>query len=496
MMKRAVALCLLLSVASCSHKIAQRVAVVPKPVLSEPELSYRTGLAAFREATPEGYLRATEAFRKASTLSPKSCEYVMHLGQSLLLLAQQQKANWEEFESSVSEANAIITFNQGAPWCIPFEAFLNRLSALSLMFRAGRANDALAMINRSIRLDPDDAMNWIVLSWLRPPASARNPVVPVVRAAELARDLPLAQYELGNYYLTNPENYEKAKEAFERVLELSPRHFQSIIGIVYSLSLSGEEDVEPLLQKAVEIAPRSLKARTLMGDYYAGLEEIEQAMEHYQAATSANPRYYPAHIALGTALMVAGNPNDAERAFDTVVQLDVKRPQPPLFGVDYNADANAHYYLGNIWFERRDLQRAKTEYLTAIDDISNFTLPIYGLATVLHRERKTDEALVQVEKVLQIDPKNFPSAYALRGTIRAERRQFADALKDFEKSVEIYRQQIVAAEARANVADAKGWKRKAEGERRRRATLEIALQRTLENKKAVEGQIGLGVSFN
>jgi Flp pilus assembly protein TadD len=102
---------------------------------------------------------ATVAFRKAADLDPKNCEFVMHLGQSLLFLAQQQKLNWEEFEPSVSEANAILAFKQGAPECVAYEAFLNRLSALSLAFRAGRANDAASIINRAIELDPDDPMN-------------------------------------------------------------------------------------------------------------------------------------------------------------------------------------------------------------------------------------------------------------------------------------------------------------------------------------------------
>jgi tetratricopeptide (TPR) repeat protein len=484
-MKRGLILCLLFITTSCGRKLPARVSTPVPPTIPEYEIAYRTGLAAFREATPDGYLRATVAFRKAADLEPKNCEFAMHLGQTLLFLAQQQKLNWEEFESSVSEANAVLAFNQGAPGCVPYEAFLNRLSALSLAFRAGRANDALSMINRAIELDPDDPMNWIVLSQLRPTA-ARNSVLPIVRASQLAPDLPLVKYELGNYYLTNPETYGKAREEFEGVLKQSPGHFQSIIGIVYSLSLSGEEDVEPLLKKAVDIAPRSLKARTLLGDYYAGLEETELAMEQYQAGTSANPRYYPAHIAAGTALMTAGKTEQAEPSFNTVVQLDVKRPQPPLFGVDFNADATAHYYLGNVWFERGNLERAKAEYLESIADISNFTLPIYGLATVLHREGKIDDALIQIEKVLQFDPRNFPSAYSLRGAIRVERRQFADALKDFDKAIEIYKQQIIASEAKANVAESKGWNRKAEGERRRKATLEFALQKTVESRKAVE----------
>src|SRR5262245_48324081 len=217
LMKRALILSLLLMATSCGRKLPAKVSTHGPAAIPEYEIAYRTGLAAFREATPDGELRATITFPKAVDLEPKSCEFAMHLGQSLLFLAQQQKLNWEEFESSVSEANAVLAFKQGAQECVAYEAFLNRLSAMSLAFRAGRANDAVSMINRAIELDPDDPMNWVVLSQLRPTAP-RNSVLPIVRASQLAPDLPVVKYELGNYYLTNPETYGKAREEFEGVL--------------------------------------------------------------------------------------------------------------------------------------------------------------------------------------------------------------------------------------------------------------------------------------
>jgi len=101
-----------------------------------------------------------------------------------------------------------------------------------------------------------------------------------------------------------------------------------------------------------------------------------------------------------------------------------------------------------------------------------------------------DEALAQLEKVIQIDGQRFPNAYMARGGIRAERRQFPDALKDFDKAIEIYRQQIVFLDALARADDAKGWKRKADGERKRKVLLESALEKALVSKKAVESQGG------
>src|SRR5207302_1689854 len=110
---------------------------------------------------------------------------------------------------------------------------VDRLRALS-----GPRRDALGMINRAIELDPSDPMNWYVLWRL----NLSNFQDAILRAAELAPDLPLIQYELGNYRSLRGE-YPAAKQAFERALELSPRHFRSMIGLAYAIG-SIDFDVE------------------------------------------------------------------------------------------------------------------------------------------------------------------------------------------------------------------------------------------------------------
>jgi tetratricopeptide (TPR) repeat protein len=277
---------------------------------------------------------------------------------------------------------------------------------------------------------------------------------------------------------------------------MSPRHFQSIIGIVYSLSPQGDDAadrIEDLLHKAVQIAPASLKARTLLGDYYAGMEETGQAVEQYKAATATNTKYYPAHLAQGTTLVMADRSNEAETSFQSVIKLEVKKPHPPFNGVDYSADAQAHYYLGNIWLERGDLAKARIEYTESLNDIGSYAGPIYGLGIVSYREGKVDEALTHLDRVLELNANQFPNAYLARGGIRAERRQFPDALRDFNAAIQIYQQQSHGLEVKAQTDEAKGWKKRAEGDLRRKALIDATLQKALESKKAVETILARGV---
>jgi tetratricopeptide (TPR) repeat protein len=473
------------------HPKTITVTTPPAPPLgpASDELAYQEGLAAFRLATPEAYQRAVTAFRKASELKKDRCEYTLHLAESLYFLAQQQKLNWEEYGDAVGEANAVVEFRQGAPQCTGFESYLARLRALGLGFTNSPAATAIAEVRQAIDLAPYDAMNWVVLAQLSTTPINNEELSPIEHAAKINPDLPLVQYELGNFYLRNPTTYPRATKAFERTIELSPRHFQAIIGVVYSLSPQGDDAadrIEALLHQAVDLAPGSLKARTLLGDYFAGMEETDEATEQYSAAITTNSKYYPAHLAKGTTLAMAERSDDAEKSFNAVVELEVKKPHPPFNGVDYSADAQAHYYLGNIWLERGELGKARTEYTEAVNDIGGYGGPIYGLGIVSYREGKVDEALRYLDQVIQLNAAAFPNAFLARGGIRAERRQFPDALRDFDAAIQIYQQQSVALEAKAKSDEAKGYVRRAQGERRRKALIDATLEKAVESKKAVE----------
>jgi len=470
--------------AGCAH----RVAVQPPSAPSGPpedEVQYQKGLESFRLATPEGYEQAGVAFRKAAQVNGSNCAYSVHLAEALVFLGYEQRLNSEDFAPRLSEAVEILDQSGANPACSAFEAIVDRLRGFSLYLREPlRRNDAVAVVNKAIDLDPNDALNWIVLSKLVS-RDARNPIE---RAVNLRPDLPIVQYELGTSLLYVNGGFTKARQAFDRVLELSPRHFESLIGKVYSFSEDEySEETEPLLQRVVETAPAFLTGRRLLGEYYAGIEETEKAVEEFRAAIGYNPKYYPAFLALGRTLMGAERLDEAEQAFVSLVQLDVITPHPPQNAVDYAADCQAHYFLGNIWLARGDLARTKTEYQRALGDIPNYADAVYGMGLVLLREGNPDAALPRFDQVIKENPEAYAGAYASRATILFNKRQYHDALGDYDLAISIFRKQITDLEAKAATDLKKGRQRKADSELRRKASMETDLQRTIESRMIVAG---------
>jgi tetratricopeptide (TPR) repeat protein len=453
--KRSLLLAALLCLSGCRHRAG----------LPADESLFQQGLAAFREATPEGYTRAIAAFRSAVNLEPSRCDYSMHLAQSLLFLAQEQQSNWEEFLPRVSEAKTVVEAIASNAPCS--DSFVARVRALD------RGSEALASINRAIELDARDPLNWVVLAYLKPD-DARQPAL---RAVELAADLAVVQSTLGQFYLDTGK-FAEAKQAFSKAAEISPRHFRSITSLGYLANLEDSPETESLYLKAVNIAPTFLSVRVMLGAFYAGIGTYDKAVEHYRAAIAQNERYSPALIGLGRTLIYAGRLEEAEAPLQQVVQINPMSPQ--ITPERAAALSDARYLLGHLRVIRADAATAKTEFQEALRAARNVDA-MSALGGVYYREGDLTQALRQYESVIQFEkglkvPHDFPEAYLYRGAIRAVQQKVPDAIEDFSHAIEVYERQIADLTAQAVKSESLGLPLKAQLERQQRGELEKQLQ--------------------
>ncbi len=421
--------------AGCGRKIQAPVRAASTGIPEDDRL-YREGLAAFHEATPEGYARAAGLFRRAAEINPRRCEYSLHHLESRLFLALEQKWNSEDNDVNLSVKQ---------PGCDAFESFNHRLQALSLFpeLTVGMRDKAMAAVN-------------------------------IQRAANIPPNLALIQHELGNFKMLEGE-YAEARDAYERALTLSPRHFRSYIGIADSMAATDEDaDIEPYLVKAVGIAPAFLAGRTALGSFYARMGETEKAVEQYKAALDLNSKYDNASLGLGIILAETDQTDEAEKYLAQTISLN-----PGSF--------RAYYYLGNIWFNRGEFARARTQYEEGLKYMPNFAETNYALGAVLYRLGNPDAALAQFEKVLRINSL-YGDAYFSRGTIRLERRQLADALSDYTRAIRIYEGQVALINAQVRKAESRGLSRKVQALTKKRQRLEETLQNARDYRVTAEAE--------
>ena len=478
--------CVLLVLTGCSRRatIVTTLENLPQNILFEQ------GVSSFEEFTPDSYSQAADYFKQAAALVPDNCSYHLHRSESLLFLALERRLNLEEFDTIRDEALVALERVRTAAATPPDgrsnpkqndgcddTAFILRLEAISLLdeFQPGGDPAALRKIAEAIDLDPTEPMNWFVRWRLNP--NTRRQENAIVRAAELGGNLALIQYELGNYWLIRAD-YNQARTAFERALELSPGHFRSYIGLAQAISAAedaADEDLaENLYRKATELAPRFIEGRILLGDYMAGLDETESAREEYTAVIGLNPDYEVAHLRLGLTELQAGGFDRAEPSFERAIEINPSSYQ-------------AYYYLGNVWLSRRELGRAKQLYEESLKYVLNFPEALYALGTVHMREGNLTLALDHFERVLKQN-RRHADAYFSRAAIRVQREQYTGAIEDYNMALALYDAQVVSFIESIADLEARGSTRKADIERRRKVRIEGLIERTRQAKMLAEDE--------
>jgi tetratricopeptide (TPR) repeat protein len=413
--------------------------------------------------TPDGYRHAEVAFRQASTIEPANCDYTLNLAQALVFLSDERRLNWEDHERARAEATQVVEDSQ----CPGDELFTARLRAL-IDFPS---ESAVETIERLVRVDPEDPMNWIAYWKLR--SDSGGEVTPE-DPAELNAESALIQFEVGQFYWRRGET-DRATESFDRALVLNPSHYRSYLGLGHMAFENESPAAEAFYGNVVRIAPGFLEGRLAFGHYYSAIDEAEAAIEQYRTAIDSNPDYHPAHFSLGPLFLDLERPDEAEPHFRAVVRLD-------------ESNANSYYYLGNIQYGRGRFGWAQIQYELALAWEPSHVNAEYGFGKAAQELGDLEEALRRFEHVVEWAPR-FPDGYFSRGSVRSLRGEYRAAVGDYGTTTLVGEQEILQTDSRIRLTQSRA-SRVAQAERRRleeyRTHMEELLSYAAQNREAVE----------
>ena len=162
-----------------------------------------------------------------------------------------------------------------------------------------------------------------------------------------------------------------------------------------------EEAVE-LLKKAIEEHPHSLPALFLLGRAYTDQGEYAAAEEVLKSAVKLDPDSSGTYFRLGVAQSRQRRYEEAAKSFRLAVE---KQP-------DFSA---AYYQLALCLLNIQDLPGANEAIRGAIHANANFADAHRVLGSILADEGKIEEAMVELQTALKLDPDNRQAKERLEG---------------------------------------------------------------------------------
>ena len=168
----------------------------------------------------------------------------------------------------------------------------------------------------------------------------------------------------------NAEDYAAAIGAFEKVLEIDPEKPEALynVGVAHE-NLGHLDQAVTFYKKAVELQTSSVGAYLALAAIYTANQQWPEAMAMLLEAEKLQPDDVETLFDVGAVAMNAGDVPTAERAFQRVIELD-------------DAHALGHYQLGMVYVN----------------------------------QGKSEEAVVHMEKYLELEP-DGPNAVTATGIL-------------------------------------------------------------------------------
>lgn len=197
---------------------------------------------------------------------------------------------------------------------------------------------------------------------------------------------------------------------------------RKIVVLAALICLASCASAQTKIQRAREKDP---KYQYNLGLLYLNQSNVDEAMKYFFKTLSLDPKFYLAHNALGLSYSMKGQLDDAVKSYLRCLELNAQFTE-------------ARNNLGTVYQELNQLDKAEVEFRAALRDLTyqKRELPYFNLARLCYLQGRLDEALENVDKSLQIQPR-LAMAHNLRGLVYEKRNELVLAVASYEQAVKI-----------------------------------------------------------
>ncbi|MCI0623584.1 MAG: rhomboid family intramembrane serine protease [Acidobacteria bacterium] len=237
---------------------------------------------------------------------------------------------------------------------------------------------------------------------------------------------------------------EKAIAEYEQSLKLKPDAAETYVNLAIAWKRKGSEDkAVTAYRQAIRLKPDLLPAYFDLGTLYLNAKHDSAAVELFQALLKAKPAA-ESHLLIGQACLNTGRDDLALNSFRQAVDL-----KPDM--------AEARFFLGNALLRKNQRKDATESYRQALHLDANFGAARGMLSRIFAQNSmeylksgRWDDAQAEISELFKIDPANA-EGHLLLGTVFTNKRQFADAVGEYEKFLKIAPNSPNAAKVRLEV---------------------------------------------
>ncbi|HYA79075.1 MAG TPA: tetratricopeptide repeat protein, partial [Candidatus Nitrosopolaris sp.] len=193
-------------------------------------------------------------------------------------------------------------------------------------------------------------------------------------------------------------------------------------------------DPETLWGTTLARNPNCWMAHNNLGLTLAGQDRLVEAIQHYQQALQLKPDYTDALNNLGVALVIQGNLDGAMACFQKAVQ---SHPDDPEIRNNLGlALTKAYYDQANALIRTGRSDEAIVQFGKVLEIRPDFADARHDLAVILLQKGRVDKAIAQFKKIQEQYP-DKATAYFDLGNAYLQKGEMDEAMTNYQKALKI-----------------------------------------------------------
>lgn len=250
-------------------------------------------------------------------------------------------------------------------------------------------------------------------------------------------------------------DYAAAERGFQTVLRAEPHHVGALgnLGVIYSRTNRADQAIA-MYRQALKFSPDDQALLLNLGLVYLKQEDHTRALPLFERVVDLNPRHMQARQLLAVCRLYTGHLAPAIRELEA---LHAASPQDTqilfLLGFAYlkNRDqdkaktifaqmfeaagpARAQFMLGRAYYEAAIFEPAEESFREALRLDPNLPGVHLELGKVFISQRRTDDAVRELQVVLKENPSDPDANYFLGGVLVQLESRYSDAIPYLERA--------------------------------------------------------------
>jgi predicted O-linked N-acetylglucosamine transferase (SPINDLY family) len=293
------------------------------------------------------------------------------------------------------------------------------------LFKQNKADEARSALERAIAADPGSAdAHYNLAEVLNSVGEANAADQNYLRCAELDPSHPMAWRRLAEARAAR-RDHRGAVQAASRFMEQTPGDVELMFWTAQQMILGGEvQEASGLLRKAAMLAPDDLQKQVYQFNTAARASDVEGALEGIERAMKIAPDSQKVLLARLLLFSRLGRLQDAVEAGRDYIRR-------------FPEDADAHYTLGCIFESQKELGGAALAFARFIDLKPDAAIGYARLGNVLLHIGHLRDAEMQLTKAIELDEKLVPPRMHLSYVLEKLPGRMGEAMAQVRKVIEI-----------------------------------------------------------